>query len=534
MRPCMDPTSRTGSPSRPDANGGAPVREEASERSEINIQTTPALYYRCDVATEVLLYAIVVYSAWAFGVASDSSILTMNFGCLGLGALWGVKLWIRWRWGYRPPRWGEEVPVRGKTTLFRPPTRLARWMTRALAALTIFVLLYCFVAAVNARATFVRRAQVFNPSFVSWLPHSYSAGATWLAFRNYLCLAVGFWAIRDWLLGKNEREATYEQGGFLDPLGSDRLPLPERLYRLFWVLCANGTLLAVVSIVQRVEGTDRLLWLVKPTYGTAEFHFGPFGYRGNAAQYFNLLWPVSLAFWWTLYRHSRALRRADARVGAEPHIVLLPCVLVQVACPVISASHGGAVVAAVLAVGALGILMAANWKAPPAVRTVMMVPFLAGLTLAVILGRNQFDQGLTNAFMDDLGDRVEIYQNAAQMAVDHPVFGMGPGTFGDMYLLYRSSERNVWAVFAHNDWLETLITFGWVGFSAVLLMLAHVFVRWWVRDGLPCRWDLMAMIWLALGGVLFHARFDFPLQTYPLLFLFLLLSSVACCAAREH
>jgi len=87
MRSCMDPTSRTGSPSRPDANGGAPVREEASERSEINIQTTPALYYRCDVATEVLLYAIVVYSAWAFGVASDSSILTMNFGCLGLGAL---------------------------------------------------------------------------------------------------------------------------------------------------------------------------------------------------------------------------------------------------------------------------------------------------------------------------------------------------------------------------------------------------------------------------------------------------------------
>ena len=30
--------------------------------------------------------------------------------------------------------------------------------------------------------------------------------------------------------------------------------------------------------------------------------FGPYAYRANASQYFNLLWPVCLGFWWTLNR----------------------------------------------------------------------------------------------------------------------------------------------------------------------------------------------------------------------------------------
>src|SRR5262249_31615049 len=31
---------------------------------------------------------------------------------------------------------------------------------------------------------------------------------------------------------------------------------------------------------------------------TAAGQFGPYAYRANAAQYFNLLWPVCLGFWW--------------------------------------------------------------------------------------------------------------------------------------------------------------------------------------------------------------------------------------------
>ena len=57
-------------------------------------------------------------------------------------------------------------------------------------------------------------------------------------------------------------------------------------------------------------------WLVEPDiHKTAETQLGPFAYRSNGAQYFNLLWPVCLGFWWTLHR-SASSRQALVRLGA--------------------------------------------------------------------------------------------------------------------------------------------------------------------------------------------------------------------------
>lgn len=475
-----------------------------------------------------------VLSPWAFGTTQEWAIWTLNTIGYALGCLWLCKRWLRVRTGYCPPRWGEEVAQPGQPALFRPHTKCARWLTRSLALLTVLVLGYGFLSAANARAWFGEPVPRFNERYLPWLPHSYAGGATWFACWQYLALACVFWATRDWLLGKTPRESGEEEAVF--PEVAPRAPtgLPERLSRLLWVLCLNGTLLGAVAILQRLDGTDRLLWVLLPRFGGADFHFGPFTYRGNGAQYFNLLWPVSLAFWWTLFHASRTVRTGPARLGNNPHLVLLPCVLVQIACPIISASSGGVVIAIGLAVGALAVLLAANWSATSGTRAAMAAPFVLAILLVAYLGWSQIQGGLGNAFMDDLGDRVEIYQNARKMAVDHPLFGTGPGTFGTMYQLYRASPREDWAAYAHDDWLQTVITFGWLGFALIVLMLAHAFARWWWRDGIACRWDLATMIWLALAGCLFHARFDFPFQIYSLLLLFLVLCAISVCLARPQ
>jgi len=473
---------------------------------------------------------MVVFAPWAFGATQSWAIWTMNGAGYLLGIVLVAKRGLRWRTGYRPPRWGEPVPAPGVAASFRPHTRAARWLTRSLAALNAIVLVYTLVAALNHRAEIRSGVQEFNEHYVQWLPFSYDASSTWGTFWLYLALTGCFWATRDWLLGKTPLESGYEDPTYTQFLVAQRAGLPERLSRLLWLLCLNATVLGVVGILQRLEGTEKLLWLVQPRYGNAGFHFGPFTYRGNAAQYFNLLWPVSLAFWWTLFRASQNLQRVPVRVGDHPHWLLLPCVLIQIACPIISASHGGGVVALGLATGALGVLMVANWRASLAVRLGTLAPFVLAVSLAGYLGWNQYQAGLVNAFADDLGDRVEIYNNARLIAVDHPMFGTGPGTFADVYSLYRS---RVAAAYAHNDWLETQITFGWIGLAVVLAMLVHPFVRWWIRDGIECRWDLIAMIWLALAGCLFHARFDFPFQIYALLHLFLMLCCIGCCVARK-
>lgn len=190
------------------------------------------------------------------------------------------------------------------------------------------------------------------PNYIPWLPHSYHAPATWFAFWQYLGMACAFWALRDWLLRRTTRETPgradpAEPGPIVDDPGSrfaGRI-LPTRLRRLLWVLCLNGTLLALEGMLQRLDGTNKLLWLVEPRFTKSpETQFGPFAYRSNAAQYLNLIWPVCLGFWWVLRQEAISRWGAGAKIGSSPHILLLPCAVLAAAGPVVSTSRGGALI----------------------------------------------------------------------------------------------------------------------------------------------------------------------------------------------
>jgi len=225
-------------------------------------------------------------------------------------------------------------------------------LTGTLATLTIVILAYCFISAVNARSTFIYRQMAFEPhDYIAWLPHSYDGWATWQAFWMYLAFALSFWATRDWLLGKSgaERREARTGGRGLEenlPRRVSQAGLPMRLRRLLWLLCLNGSALALEAILQRLSGTNKLLWLLEPAINqSTESQFGPYAYRSNAAQYFNLLWPVCLGFWWTLRRATKFTSRVGRRLGSGPHVLLLPCAVLLAAAPIISTSRGGALVA---------------------------------------------------------------------------------------------------------------------------------------------------------------------------------------------
>jgi O-antigen ligase len=507
---------------------------------------TPQAYRICDWITEGGLYFTVLFAPWAFGTTERWSIWTLNVAGYILGLLLFSKWLIRWRTGYRPVRWGEagSEPAHGAEVGTQNARRSRRISsspaTVALAALTVIMLANCFISAVNARSTFIYRQMAFEPhEYIAWLPHSYDRWATTQTFWMYLGLALTFWAARDWLLGKSgseRRDSTVanEKAGQGFSSGAHRAAMPARLRRLLWVLCLNGTALALESILQRLSGTDKLLWLVQPAINRyAELQFGPYAYRSNAAQYFNLLWPVCLGFWWTLRRDSKFASRASPRLGAGPHVVLLPCAVLMAAAPVISTSRGGALVA----FG--GILLAAvllsfasrrsNWLA----RLGGVLSLAATIGLAAYLGWDKLEKRLTTIFSPDLSGRAEIYENAREMARDFPLFGTGPGTFPWVYHLYRAGPQTEWAAYAHNDWLETRVTLGWTGLVLVVAMLLIVLLRWFGSGGITAHWLLVSMIWLALGGCLFHARFDFPFQICSTLALFLLLGATLFCLSKK-
>jgi hypothetical protein len=485
------------------------------------------LYRVGDDLSGVLIFSMIIFSPWAFGTTESWSIWTMNIAGYALGALLLVKLFIREVKGYPASRW-ENYSARSGTYLRRrhPP---ARFLTRALAGLTLAVLAYCLASALNASAAYNSVTRLFEyRHYLNWLPHSYDSHRTWSTFWVDLGLACSFWTIRDWLSGMTPEEERAAHARTESNSGKSSLLLPSRLRWLLWLVCVNGALLGLEAMVQRASGSGKLLFLVQPVVNPeGETQFGPYAYRSNAAQYFNLLWPLCLGFWWTLQR--------AAGFRAKSHHLLLGCAAIMAACPIISTSRGGALVAGVLLVLAVILLPMTNffafagWVKDRQTQRGTAAMLGLFLTLVVMLGwyfgwdtlaprMAQIQAGYQN--------REEMYAAARPMANDYPLFGTGPGTFATVFQLYRFSDATYWPAQLHDDWLETQITFGWLGLLLLLAALACVALRGLAPGGIRGGRRFVILAWLGLAGCLVHARFDFPFQIHSTLFLFLVICAI--------
>ncbi len=493
------------------------------------------LYRVCDDLSGMLIFPMLVFGPWVFGTTETWSIWTMNIAGYALGVLLLVKVFIRGAKGYTALRWENYSSHSATKTRHRHP--LARFLTRSLAGLTLAVLAFCLVSALNARATYNPVTRLFEyHRCLAWLPHSMDGHRTWFAFWTYLGLAGSFWAVRDWLLGMTRAEERAIRSGADDSAKPSRL-LTGRLRQLLWLLCLNGALLGLESIVQRASGSSKLLFLVQPLVNPEGItQFGPYAYRGNAADYFNLLWPLCLGFWWTLQRAG------GTRFGS--HQLLLFCAVIMAACPIISASRGGALVAAGILTVAL-VYLAATGSLKSEVRSsrssfvIRHSSFiLLGVFIVLVLGLGwYFGWDSLEPRMEQIGEgfqnRQEMFDAAKPMAADFPLFGTGPGTFGTVFQLYMISSSTYWPEQLHNDWLETRITFGWLGTALLLAALACVFFRWFVPGGIRGGRRFIIFIWLSLAGCLIEAIYDFPFQIHSILFLFLALCAMLFSLGRR-
>jgi len=122
--------------------------------------------------------------------------------------------------------------------------------------------------------------------------------------------------------------------------------------------------------------------------------------------------------------------------------------------------------------------------------------------------------------------RSEIYKVGRRMASEFPWLGSGPGTFRPTFQVHRREAQIQPQWYAHNDWLETRITFGRVGSVLVFSALALAGLPTLIHRGLGFRGVFIALFAAALGGCLLHARFDYPFQVHSILFVFLALVAV--------
>jgi hypothetical protein len=390
----MEPAPAT--PSGPNPSHRAPsgpvaddLRPRRRRRRRGSSERIPRSHALCDAVSGGLILFLVVFTPWAFGTTQEWSIWTANIACYLLGILLAAKWVIRRLEGYQPPRWGEPIVLAEDSGELAAPRSPTDGATRLLAVLTIVLLGYILISALNARAIYnpVRRDFQYLGDPIAWLPHSYDRASTWFAFWQYLGIACAFWGIRDWLIQRFGSD-TQQDDAPSWANAQAHIVIPARLQTLLWVLCLNGALLALVGILQRANGTSKLLWILESaSQKSAENMFGPWSYRGNASQYFNLLWPVCLAFWiWAQERAGRALTARHGRLDG-PQILLLPCAIFMAACPMISSSRGGAVVSILIGIAAvLLLLFACRREIAPALRWITVGAMFVAAAAALVGG----------------------------------------------------------------------------------------------------------------------------------------------------
>jgi O-antigen ligase len=296
---------------------------------------------------------------------------------------------------------------------------------------------------------------------------------------------------------------------------------------LFRAVAIAGLIIALAGINQKTVGTDVMLWGVRlPQEGN---FFAAFRYHGNAASFLNLSWPAALVVW--------IRSRLQLRPGSFIASLDLCVFLVVFGAIFVNSSKAGLLMAPVGLVLAgwlfrRELFVATTSRAGIVVMAgflfiLGMIAVLPGLVFKLSKWRELITEGQT------LHGRLDA-QRACLLAIeDTGLYGTGAGTFHYAFTPYKEAIEGLTGYWehAHQDWFQTIIEWGWLGFAAWATLFAGAMLRLWKRiaeAGREGRTELNASAaFLALLLVLIHALADFPLQIPALQWLVVFYLAVA-------
>lgn len=339
-----------------------------------------------------------------------------------------------------------------------------------------------------------------------------------------------------WLPGAEEQTVARLMMQRLDALFGMLLVVTDlshqRVWRERWLatFIGTGAGIALFGLVQQLHGITFVAERMSQKEGDC---FATFNYHANAGAYLNLVLPILLTL--TL---ARLLTPGNRFEWIGP-LALLIAVLAAVLC---NTSRGAQVISVFLTLG-LGLWAVLRFLPRHALLYRYRKVTLPGALILALLGAGvialHFSKNAEKwrEMSEDPGrdvTRLLVWQVAVPMAKSAGAWGHGPGMF-KMLLpqsrLLTDDFRNRWIVqtyipnarismwsMAHNDYLQTLVEFGWVGLTLGSVVLFGGIVcgirrlrRYPPGSRNP---DLCVSIGAvaALLGVAIHAAFDFPLQ----------------------
>ena len=421
-------------------------------------------------ASRWIFFGALVYAPWAYGGTTSESIQVTNWVLLGALVFWAIELLLSKRMPQFP--------------------RLLLFLTVALICVGGWMVF-------NARSVYDADFAVFVPldNFAPAVTGSvdYPISAAWM-IRGALLIGIILFV-------------------------ADLSQSSRWLLRLWYVIGLAGGSIALLGLLQKATGADMIFWRPQTAWPLRiNTFFATYYYHGNAGAFLNLIWPLSFglvirsfareshpwmrAMWTSVFLITMAAVLANtSRMAQLVALLLLVAICVQFGPSLLRKLSGGKGVAVV---GALAI----------------------GLALIAFAQASHFEQALkrwrseTEHIPNDA--RWQVSRVAVRALPHAGLFGFGPGTFRVVFPTYNRTGSDqvlgTWR-FLHEDYLQTLLEWGWVGgilwallFFGGITVSIRSYKEHARREWTPRRRVLQPLVITALIGVALNALVDFPGQ----------------------
>ncbi len=344
---------------------------------------------------------------------------------------------------------------------------------------------------------------------ITWLPSGVDAPFEKMNAWRMLCIWGGAWTLACALwIGLTRRSG---------------------LHTILTVLVVNGTVLALIGILQKVTDADKVLWFIKPT---ASYFVATFFYKNHAGAYFNIILGMALAL--ALWHHFKAMRHLER---SSPAPVYVFSAIIVASLVFLGGSRAAMILAAglifsVIVISVFWRLRAKNQFSPSALQSTLSGFGVIFLITSVFWFLN-LDKSIEQIrfLTTDLGQKYHIEprtlaRNATlDLFHEKPLWGWGGGSFRhafpqvqqnhpDIFKLPSSEGMMLWSN-AHNDYIQLLAEIGLFGFGIITLLLLWFLVSA-IRLKIWHQPHYLALV-IGLGLPLAHAWMDFPLYNCAIL-----------------
>jgi hypothetical protein len=419
-------------------------------------------------ASRWLLLGALVFAPWAYGATRPWTITALD---CWLGIVTGL--------------WLTSHLLRRQTPPIHP----------VLGLIALALALQAWFMALNARYDYDPRTLEFIP-LERWLPWAPGSLDRALSIESALHLTAVLGAVC---------------------VGCDVAQSSTWRKRLLWTMAGTGASVVLLGLAQKFTGATAIFW---GRGDIGQNFFATFRNHTNAGAFMNLVWPVAAGLALLAFLRNSALWKRSLWTTA---------LVIGLAGVIGNGSRAAAT---------LGLLLFCLWggwliwqrargkfeEFDLARLTIVCVALIGVVAaLAIIVGMDHtvrrwrlLDNQLTAG-----NSRLLAAKVCLDMIPEAGSFGFGPGTFQTAfpYFTHRYGDglKGRW-IFAHQDYLQTLVEWGYVG-GALWAVLVFGAIWHSTRRAFRCRETLPDSarvthfaILTALVGVLLHALVDFPLQ----------------------